>query len=387
MNIGFDGKRALHNLRGLGNYSRTLIAGLERYFPDHNYFLFSPTPSNNLDERVSDFLRAHKNLKLITPGGLFSLSESLWRSLLLQKEIASHHLDIYHGLSHELPPELKQSKTLYTVTMHDLIFMRYPQFFPWIDRQVYKLKYQNALKQAHKVIAICEQTKGDLVNLLGADERKIVVSYQACDPQFYQTYNKEESERVLQKYKVKEPFILYVGAFEENKNVLGLLEAASQVFLKLKGNADNLKLVLIGRGKNYKKLMLDKIEKLKMENRVLILENLAHRELPHFYQQAQCLVFPSFFEGFGLPVVEALSSGCPVVTSEGGCFPESGGPGSSYVDPKRPESIAEAILQFLESEEKRQKARETGLNYVQRFHLSKTSAHIMEIYQSMIKDR
>jgi len=320
-------------------------------------------------------MRTHAALKVVGPEGLLKTVPSLWRSVLLANELKNRDLDIYHGLSHELPPFF-HARTKCVVTMHDLIFLRYPEFFPWIDRKIYLRKFTHAVTRADIVLAICEQTKNDLIELLKAPAQKIVVAYQSCDPLFYTGHSALENKEVVQRYGIQKDFILSVGALEARKNQLGLIEA-------YKSLEEDLDLVFVGKGKDYKKLMQEKLREYGLEARAHFLENLPLQELPHFYQSAALMAYPSFFEGFGLPIVEALFSGCPVVTSEGSCFPEAGGPKTIYVNPKKPEDLAQAMHRVLRTPELRQEMIQAGRDYVQRFHQAKTTQHLMGLYREI----
>ena len=185
MRLGFDGKRATQNFRGLGNYSRGLIEGLLDY-SEEDLFLYSPPVS---DERAKKWLQQNNNQRLCLKGPGLLLEKSVqafWRSFSITGDLKNDKLDLYHGLSHEVPFGIKALPIKAVVTIHDLIFLRYPEFFPFIDRLTYKQKFSYAGKNSDLVIAICEQTKRDLIEFLGVDEKKIKVHYQSCDPIFYE---------------------------------------------------------------------------------------------------------------------------------------------------------------------------------------------------------
>ncbi|EQC45642.1 glycosyltransferase family 1 protein [Bacteriovorax sp. Seq25_V] len=377
MRIGFDAKRAFHNFRGLGNYSRDLIAGLNRYYPNDEYFLFTPPFS---DDRAKKWLDQYSKLNVVEPSGFFNRKfSSVWRSLFLTEDIDKKQLDIFHGLSHELPKGIEKSNVRSIVTIHDLIFMRYPNFFPWIDRQVYLKKFKYACESSDLVIAICEQTKRDLVSFLNVDEKKIRVVYQSCNPRFYTPLEEEEINTVLRRYGVGKNFILYVGAIEERKNALSLVKA----YASLKKSI-NHELILIGNGGDYKTEVENYIASKGLGNRVKILTTVDNADLPAFYQGSSLFCYPSFFEGFGIPIIEALYSKTPVITSEGSCFPEAGGPNSIYIDPKSVEQIASAIERVLTDSELRFDMVENGRNFVEKFHRSKTSENIMNVYRELV---
>ena len=378
MRIGFDAKRATHNFRGLGNYSRGLIEGLLSYYPLEELILYTP-PIKDLKGQIwLDSLSGNFSAKY--PESLIDKKiSSLWRSFGMASDLKKDKLNIFHGLSHEIPFGLKGALPFKKiVTMHDLIFIRYPEFFPLLDRIVYKQKFQYACENADVVIAICEQTKDDLIKILGIDEQKIKVHYQSCSPAFYKLLESARIQEIKKRYKLSRPYILHVGAFEERKNQLNLLEAYAQVSEKIVED-----LVFIGQGKQYKERIRSKINELKLNDRVHLLDSVGFEDLPALYQGANVFCFPSLFEGFGIPIIEALFSRTPVITSFGSCFPESAGPNSFYIDPLSVSSIADGLTTVLTNQNLRIEMSEKGLEFVQRFHLRETSSHLMKIYHNL----
>lgn len=379
MRIGFEAKRATHNFRGLGNYSRGLIEGLMQFRPNEELFLYSPPIK---DQRAEEWLRSlSKNATLKLPQTFLETKlSSVWRSFLLPKDLAKDHLDIFHGLSHEIPYGLKgPQKYKKIVTIHDLIYLRYPEFFPFIDRVVYNQKFKYSTAHSDLVIAICEQTKKDLIEYFGVDEKKIVVHYQSCSPVFYDQLPQDKISKVKEKYNLMKPFILNVGAFEERKNQLGLLEAFASICKQVEED-----LVFIGQGKKYKEQVIAKAEELKISHRVHFLKSILHEELPAFYQAAKLFCFPSLFEGFGIPNVEALFSKTPVITSFGSSLPESAGPDSYFVDPLSKSSIASGLQTVLSDKKLQDHMILKGSEFVERFRLEHTTDRLMEIYHQVL---
>lgn len=379
MRIGFEAKRATHNFRGLGNYSRGLIEGLLEYQPSEELFLYTPPIK---DKRGEDWGRSLGPKATLKFPKTFIESElsSFWRSFLIASDLKNDQLDVFHGLSHEIPFRLKGTMPFKKiVTMHDLIFLRYPQFFPLLDRVVYNQKFKYACENSDMVIAICQQTKEDLIKFLGVDEKKIEIHYQSCSPAFYQPLKKEIIKSTCAKYKLQKSFILHVGAFEERKNQLSLLLAYAKIADKIEED-----LVFIGQGKKYKKLIEEKILELKLNNRVHILDSIPFNELPAIYQAAKIFCFPSLFEGFGIPIIEALFSGTPVITSHGSCFPESAGADSYFIDPLSLSSISEGLLKVLGDQNQRNQMSLSGLSFVQRFHRKETTTRLMELYHQVL---
>jgi glycosyltransferase involved in cell wall biosynthesis len=375
MKIGFDGKRIFHNFRGLGNYSRNLVEGIMEFSPENEVFIFTP-PFN--DERAINWVKNHQNGNIISPKSkFFEKFPSIWRSLFLSHEIKKMDLDIYHGLSHELPFFVNQLRCKKVVTVHDLIFKRYPSFFSLIDRTIYSIKYSYSCRNADLIIAICEQTKKDLIDLMGVPSRKIEVAYQSCNPIFNKQLTNEERSSIRVKYKLPENYILFVGALEPNKNALNLVKA----FENLKSK--DLFLVLVGKGKSYKEQILKEIALGGIKEKVIFYDYIPTEDLPGIYQLAKLFVFPSFFEGFGIPIIEALFSRTPVITTKGHCFPESGGPSTLYVDTSDPMEISSAIKRVLENSDLAKGMVEGGFEYVQKFCPEKTNKKLIEIYNSL----
>jgi glycosyltransferase involved in cell wall biosynthesis len=381
LKIGFDAKRAFHNSRGLGNFSRTLINGLVSNHPEHEYFLYTPPVKNELYHKWGEDLCRDSKVSIYAPTeGIMKALPSLWRSVMLSKDLAKTNLDIYHGLSHELPPGIERLDLKSVVTIHDLIFLRFPKYFPWIDRKTYKWKFSHACEKADHIVAICQQTKKDLINFMHVSEDKIKVLYQSIDPQFYELWEEQRLKEHREKYNLQRPYLLHVGALEERKNALSLINA----YAHLEENTD-YDLILIGHGKGYKTLVENRIKELGMEDRIRIMGHVPFADLPGFYQSATLFVWPSFFEGFGLPIVESLFSKTPVITSEGSVFPESGGEKTIYINPNKPEEIREAIKKVLSSESLRAEMIEHGYQHAQQFKLKNTSKKLMDFYHSILK--
>lgn len=380
MKIGFDAKRVFHNFRGLGNYSRTLLEGLTSYYPNNDYVLFTPKFE---EARAKEWHKRFENLTVVTPdNSLKKTFSSSWRSLFLANDIQKHGVEIYHGLSHEIPPGLRKRGIKSVVTIHDLIFMRFPEFFPWIDRQVYYKKFKFAVDNADLVIAICEQTKNDIIELLNCPAEKIRVSYQSCHPTFYSGVSSEDMERAKAKFGLKEHTILYVGAIEERKNAHLLVKA----FARVKDLIPHQLILVgkgVGKGEEYKKKVQKEVISSGLIERVKFLDDVSHEELPALYQHADLFVYPSFYEGWGIPNVEALFSGTPVITSNVSSLPESAGPTSLLIDPHSVEELTEKMQEALFDDDLRERMIRQGLIFAENFHLSNTTKSLVDIYQEL----
>lgn len=378
--LGFDGKRAFHNFRGLGNYSRTLIEGLVRYAPEMELTLFTPPYDAN---KLAFFQSSLNQVEVRTPEGLLGKAfPSMWRTLGIADDLKGSGLDLYHGLSHELPRGIEGLPLKKVVTIHDLIYRRYPEFFPWIDRKVYHKKFSHSVQVADRVLAICEQTKSDLIHYLNVPAEKISVVYQACHPRFYESWSEVAIKELRARHQLERPYVLSVGAFEKRKNLLHLIHAYARLAHEVEHD-----LVLVGNGRSYLQRMQELIAHYKLEKRIHLLTQLENENLPGIYQGASLFVFPSFYEGFGLPIVEALFSEVPVITSEGSCFPESGGPSSVYIDPNNVDQMHEEMLNLLTNEERAHWMKTQGREFVEKFHLRETTRALVDFYGSVISER
>ncbi|WP_199120370.1 glycosyltransferase family 1 protein [Pedobacter sp. ASV28] len=372
LRIGYDGKRATNNLTGLGNYSRSLIEHLASRFTQHQYFIYSPKVKENL-LKLPFF--SFKNISLKLPES----ASFLWRSFGIKKQLQQDLIDLYHGLSHEIPFGIRNTKIKSVVTIHDLIFLRKPNYYKFIDRKIYTLKSRYACKNANRIIAISERTKQDIVALYHIDEKKIDVVYQSCDDLFKTPSSVQKKEEIRKKYNLPAQYILSVGTIEERKNLNLLVEALAKV-------DSNYTLIVIGKNTPYLKKVQQTITKMNLGNRVVFLNDVPFEDLPTIYQLANLFVYPSFYEGFGIPIIEAIYSKTPVIGATGSCLEEAGGPDSLYISPYHADDLATAINQVLADEQLQQQMIEKSWNYVQRFNNDLIAQQVMDCYLKTLND-
>ena len=372
MHIGFDAKRAFRNFTGLGSYSRAAISILSEFYPDNDYFLYTTFYKKHPLLAFSK----RPNIVVRGPEGFLKRFPSLWRSFGIISNIRFDKIDLFHGLAAELPIGLsKKTKTI--VTIHDLIFIRYPEYYKSFDRWIYEKKCRSACNRADLIIAISEQTKQDIVHFLDIDEKKIRLVYQGCDPQFYSQRTDIEKLNIKNLYKLPDEFVLYVGTIESRKNAQTLTKALQYL-------PSSLELVLVGKESDYAKLIHETAAELGITQRVHFLPRVAFSHLPAIYQQAKVFCLPSLFEGFGIPVLEALNSGVPVVASNSSSMPEAGGPNSLYVDPTDDRAIAEAIRRIITDHTLRQHMISKGHEYAQLFREENIAKRLWEVYQEVM---
>jgi glycosyltransferase involved in cell wall biosynthesis len=333
MKIGFDAKRAFNNSTGLGNYARLLIKSLIQNFPEHNYYLFTP----KTDEKFKDEFINYKQVEIIKPEGFLNKKfPAAWRSFSVGDIVNNLELDIFHGLSNELPTGINQQKTKCVVTIHDLIFLRYPNYYNNIDAYIYKKKFKNACQNADLVLATSIQTELDIIEFFQTEKSKIKVLYQACDDAFSKTYSNQEKQVVSQKYQLPNKFILSVGTIETRKNQLTILQA-------LKNLETNWHLVLIGKKTSYADEIWAYANAQNLQNRLQIFENVSFTDLPIIYQCASLFAYISEFEGFGIPVLEAMQSKVLTVTSNVSSLPEVIGNQQQTISPKNSNELVQYI--------------------------------------------
>lgn len=367
MRIGFDAKRYFFNRTGLGNYSRDLVRILQTYYPENEYVLYSP--------KVPENFSPSDQLSLKTPTSfLGKLSPSFWRYKSISNDLKQDEIAIFHGLSGEIPLGLSDTSIKTVVTIHDLIFIRFPELYKPIDRKIYQKKMQAAADHADRIIAISEQTKQDIIDFLKTPEEKIQVVYQGCHPAFKTEKSLHEQNSVRNKYQLPEQFILNVGSIEPRKNAFQIVKAIEHTAIPL---------VIIGKDTSYAEEIKQYVEKNQMTDQVIFLKGISMEDLATIYSLAKIFVYPSKFEGFGIPIIEALYSGTPVITTNSGVFPEAAGPNSVFVNPENSNEISDAIQRIWADEDLQESMKIAGLEYAQRFNDDVLAKQIMDIYRSI----
>jgi glycosyltransferase involved in cell wall biosynthesis len=374
MKIGFDAKRAFQNFTGLGNYSRTLIETLAAHYPADELHLFSPKPTNSPRLKA---INDAPSVKTHFPTGLWRKMHPLWRSYGILRDIQAADVSIFHGLSNELPVKLP-AKVASVVTIHDLIFERFPTYYPRFDRFVYRQKFRRACQQADVVVAISEQTKRDICAFYEIKQEKVKVIYQSCHRQFYleEKPNEAIKKQILIKNNLPDNYFLYVGTVNERKNLLRIMQALKQL-------KTPIHLVVIGNGGPY----LNKVKKYVIEShltpQIHWLPKVDFADLPAIYASAKALILPSFFEGFGIPIIEALWSGTPVITSVNSVFEEAAGGGALYVNPADSASISDAIFRINTDDTLRNDLILRGGKFVEKFHEKNIAKQWHGLYEGL----
>jgi len=356
LRIGIDAKRAYQNKSGLGNYSRDVISSLIKE-DKMDVHLFTP-------ELKNEIFQTPRKVKIHVPK--IKLLKNYWRLFGIKKIIKKEKIEIFHGLSNEIPIGLNK-KVKSVVTIHDVIFKKHPSFYNNFDRFIYSKKTEYACKKANKIISVSEQTKKDLINYFNINPKKIEVIYQSCHEAFK---TEIKNENILKKHHIPNDFILYVGTIEKRKNLKFILKG-------IRKNPE-INLVCIGKKKSYYSDILKFMKENKMKNNIIFLTLDSVNDLSDIYKKAKCLVYPSIYEGFGIPIIEGLYSQIPVITIDKPIFRETGGKHCIYVN--NYEELKDTLVNIWN---KKKGNNQEGKKWAEKFNTSKQANQIMNLYQKL----
>ena len=373
MNIGFDAKRIVRNGTGLGNYGRTLVNAIASTADaDTRLLLYAPDTGR---EELRRQVGTGDNMWFVYPKK--ALAKWLWRSHGILDDLRRDAVDVYHGLSGELPIGARRAGIKTVVTIHDLIFMRHPEYYHWIDTKIYAWKFRQTIREADRIIAISECTKRDIMHYGGVDEARIDVVYQSCSTFFKLRESEDKLQDVNARYMLPPRYIVSVGTIEERKNILLAVKALHHL-------PEEIALVVVGRPTPYSEQVKQYIARHRLGHRVKMLHGVPTADLPALYQLAEACVYPSRYEGFGIPIIEAIQSGLPVVACTGSCLEEAGGPDCLYVGPDDDEAMAQAIGKVLKGRDGRDGRIARSQRYVARFEGRNVAGQMLDIYREMI---
>jgi glycosyltransferase involved in cell wall biosynthesis len=284
-------------------------------------------------------------------------------------------VDLFHATDHLLP---RLSRVRSVFTLHDLVFCFYPQTHKPLNRWFLTLMMPRFLRAADAVIAVSESTKRDAMQTYDLDEAKIKVIYEGVNPRFRRSSPGVISS-VLHKYDLRERYILSVGTIEPRKNLTSLLEA----YVAIRNQDSQLKLVIVGKRGWLYEGFFRRLSELGLENEVIFPGFVPDEDLPALYSATDLFVFPSLYEGFGLPVLEAMACGAPVVTSNTSSLPEVAGEAALLVDPNSVEALARAMRDVLDNRALRHDLRARGPKQAAKFSWEKAARETLTIYTSL----
>ncbi len=377
--FGYDKTTGLPNRVGSSEVCFQLLNQFSKIDKKNEYIVYLPQkPTEDMPKENDNWkYEVIPNTKLWT---IFGLNRKL---------ITNSKLDVFFSSTHYGP--------LYThcpqvISILDVSYKYFPEMFRRIDLLKLALWGKYSIKKAQKIITISDSSKNDIINEYNIDPRKISVVYpglkfevQNHKSEINSKLKMQNSKLLKEKYNINSPYILFVGTLQPRKNIVRLVEAFAELTtknLKLKSDLD---LVIVGRrGWNYEEI-LEAPKKFGVEKKVRFIENVTDNDLPTFYKNADVFVLPSLYEGFGLPVLEAMRYGCPVLTSNISSLPEAGGDAAIYFNPNDTNDIADKINKVLGDEKLREEMIEKGYEQVKKFSWEKSAREVLQVLEETVK--
>jgi glycosyltransferase involved in cell wall biosynthesis len=355
---------------GIGTYIRNLLRHLSRLDSATEYVLLCRPEDRELASNLGSNFRC-----VLEPARPYSVQEQFRIPLALRRERAS----LLHEPHYVLPP-LTPCRSV--VTIHDCIHLRFPQYLP--SRAAYAYARGSlwaATHRADRVLTVSEASKKDILDYFHIPETKIDVIYNAIDERFNEPPAPDEIERVKERYQLNDPFVLYAGNIKPHKNLERLIEA---FHMFRRPPFENVKLLIIGDEITKYPTLRRAVHRLKLHKHVRFFGFVPDQTLAALYRLAAVFVFPSLYEGFGLPPLEAMASGAPVITSNVSSLPEVVGDAAVLIDPYNPEAIADAMRRVLSDESLRQQLKERGHIRARHFSWDRSIQRVHEIYQEVL---
>ena len=350
------------HLEGYGYFVQEIFSRLAKQYPEHEFIFIFDRPYD------PQFIFS-SNVKpiVVSPKARHALSFKYWYDIKLPLALRTIKPDLLiqpYGFCSETTsiPQL--------LVLHDLAFKHFPQFIPKHHLYYYRAFTQRFLNKAKKILTVSEFSKNDIINQYGISPEKIAVVYSAAKNCFHRI-ELAEQQKIKNKYADGKEYFLFTGGIHPRKNLMNLLKAFS---LFKKWQRSNMKLLVAGRLAWQYDTVLEKLKSYKYKDDVVLLNYLSEETLAKITASAYAMVFPSLFEGFGVPVIEAMQCGIPVITSNTSSLPEIGADAALYADPTDPESIAKQMLDLYKDETLRSKITQEGLQHAMKFSWDKTAA-------------
>ncbi len=367
MRVAIDARK-LHDF-GIGTYTRNLLRHLARIDRDSEYLLLCHQPDLGIGAQLGPNFRT-----VLEPSPNYSVREQIHVPWVLHRE----RPDVFHAPHYVLPPAVG-CRSL--VTIHDCIHLVFPQYLPSRAAYVYaKASMWSAARRSHRILTVSEASKRDIIRFLNVPPEKIVVVHNAIDERFRVKPSEEAIARVRERYQLDHRFVLYVGNIKPHKNLVRLIEAFDRL---RKSGFDELTLLIIGDEISKLPALRRAVHDHKLHKHVRFLGYLPDETLAVLYRLAAVFVFPSLSEGFGLPPIEAMACGAPVVTSNVSSLPEVTGGAAVLVDPYAVESIADGIARVLSNPVLREELRVKGIARALEFSWERSVSRTREIYQEV----
>lgn len=378
MRIAIDARFYRKSTGGIGRYTRNLIKELADIDSSNEYTIFiTPSDETEYDQEIDS--NKYKNFhKYVLPIVHFTLSEQTKFLNILNKE----KFDLVHFANFNHPILYKKD---FVVTIHDLTMLLFPSEGAqksYLRRIAFRKVFNNAVNASNKIISISNSTKRDLENYLHASPKKIEVVYEGIDKNYQPLKSQSKIERFKAKYNIGKPYILFVSQWRPHKGLPELIRAFE--ILKEKYFLEH-KLVLVGKSDKSFPNVISAVDKCKYSKDIIRPGFVVEEDLPYFYAASDVFVFPSHYEGFGLPPLEAMSSGVPVAASNVSSIPEILGKAAVYFDPYKPEDIAKQIFRIVSDDKFKKQLIKDGITQAKKYSWHKMAQETLAVYESVVK--
>jgi glycosyltransferase involved in cell wall biosynthesis len=367
MRIGIDIHSIGSQKGGNETYYRELIKELVKIRSEHRFLLYHSTPE------ITKYLNVSNQFSL---KHIFPSHRTLRIPFSMPLRAHLDNLDLFHA-QFIVPPFLKCKKV---TTIPDIAFEHHPQFFSAYQRAWSKVLIRDSAKKADHIITVSEYSKRDLVETYGIHEEKITVTYEGAGKEFVPLDREKSKSEIARKYKIDGDFILYLGRLQARKNLRRLVNA----YARVREAGFTHSLVLAGQQDSFFQPVLARVRELKLENNISFPGYVAAEDVPTFYNAAEVFIYPSLYEGFGLPLMEAMACGIPVITSRGSSLDEVAGDAAVLVDPLDELSISEALKNVLNDSELRTRLSVAGLRRSRLFTFENAARQTLDVYERVL---
>jgi glycosyltransferase involved in cell wall biosynthesis len=367
MRIAIDARLGYYIQGGIPQYTRNLIHALASIDQENAYLIFQ----RRADHRTLISQQNFRRVSLWTPS-----HHPLEQYLLSLELLTQSNIDVIHWTDF-IPPFRYRRPNV--ITVHDLHFLLYPHFLTRDSARYYGL-IDRAVRRANHIIAVSEATKQDLVRLTGTPNNKITVIYEAAESIYFPIHDQKALEHIKAQYHLSDQYILFVGTIEPRKNLKTLVQAFD---ILLKNYKPQVNLAIVGKPGWLYEDVYQLVEELSLQDCVKFLGHVPTADLPLLYNAAQMLILPSFYEGFGLPPLEAMSCGIPVIVSDTSAMPEVVGDAALRVDPEDTEGFAVAMWRFLSDQDLRADMIAKGTKRAKSFSWTRAAQETSEIYRKL----
>lgn len=372
MKIAIDATILRSQNTGTGFYIINLLNGLIKYDKENEYIIFGNKEViekfvflNNKNFRIENVLFKNRIVRV------------LWQLFILPFKLKKLNVNILHSTNYITP--LFKFNLKFIVTIHDLTFIIFPEKFTIVKRLFFRFMVPIFIRRADKIITVSENTKNDIIKFLKVPKEKISVTFETYNECYDSDIKKEDSKKILDKYGINKNYFLFVGMIEPRKNILSILKA----FIELDEELDE-DLVIVGKkGWYYREIeeFMENIKNKRLKNRIIFTGFVSEKELVSIYKNAEIFIYPSFYEGFGIPPLEAMVCGVPVITSNTSSIPEVVGDAAIKIDPYNYIELKEAIKVLKHNPQKRKEMSIKGVEQSKKFSSKKFAENTINIYK------